>query len=44
MSTWLAYYMFVNFGTPPSIVAEMSFREMILCSEMAKKEMASRKG
>ncbi len=35
--------MFVNFGTPPRVVADMSFRELILCSEMAKKEMKSRK-
>ncbi len=40
----VAYYMFANFGTPPHVVAEMSFRELILCSAMAEKEMKSRKG
>lgn len=39
----LAYYMFVNFGTKPSDVAAMSDREKVLCWQMAKKEMESRK-
>lgn len=39
----LAYYMFVNFGTLPSVIADMPIREKVLCLEMAIKEMKSRK-
>jgi hypothetical protein len=35
--------MFVNHGTPPSVVAAMSEREIALCWAMAKKEMSKRK-
>lgn len=38
----LSYYMFVNHGTPPSVVAAMSDREVALCWQMALKEMKSR--
>ena len=43
MDCAVAYYLFVNHGTPPSVVAEMSDREITLCWEMAKKEMRKRK-
>ena len=43
MECALAYYMFVNHGTPPSVIADMGEREKILCWEMAKKEMKARK-
>lgn len=39
----LAYYMWCNFGTLPSVVANMDDREKVLCWEMAKKEMDSRR-
>lgn len=39
----LAYYMFCNFGTLPHVIAEMPLREKILCTQMALKEMKSRK-
>lgn len=39
----LAYYMFCNFGTLPHVVADMSPREKALCTQMALKEMKSRK-
>jgi hypothetical protein len=35
--------MFVNHGTPPSVVANMNERETILSWVMSKKEMKSRK-
>jgi hypothetical protein len=38
----LSYYLFVNHGTPPSVVADMSDREVALCWQMALKEMKSR--
>jgi hypothetical protein len=34
--------MFINFGTLPSVVAEMSEREQELCWQFAEKEMKSR--
>jgi hypothetical protein len=35
--------MFVNHGTLPGVIADLSDREIILAWEMAKKEMKSRK-
>jgi hypothetical protein len=35
--------MFVNFGTLPHVIAEMSERERELCWQFAEKEMKSRK-
>lgn len=43
MEIALAYYMFVNHGTPPHVVAEMPFSEQVLAWQMALKEMQSRK-
>lgn len=43
METALAYYLFVNHGIRPGVVADMPFREQVLSWEMAKKEMQSRK-
>ena len=40
----LAYYLFVNHGILPGVVADMSEREITLCWQMALKEMESRKG
>jgi hypothetical protein len=34
--------MFVNFGTPPSVVADMNDREVAVCWYFAEKEMKSR--
>lgn len=43
MEVVLAQYMFINFGTPPSVVADMGEREQMLCWLWAEKEMKSRK-
>lgn len=43
MECALAYYMFVNHGTLPHVVAEMPLREQIFSWQMALKEMNSRK-
>ena len=40
----VAYYLFVNHGILPRVVADMSEREITLCWQMALKEMESRKG
>lgn len=40
--TWLAYYLFVNYGVLPGKVSEMSEREKALAYAMAEKEMKSR--
>jgi hypothetical protein len=36
--------MFINFGTLPSVVANMNDRELELCWQFAEKEMKSRGG
>lgn len=43
METALAYYLYVNHGILPHVVADMPFREQVFAWEMAKKEMQSRK-